>query len=101
MRFGVNYRFGAAASPLRSSLATKIFSKDHGKPGFGRAFFFLPSMENDAMSVYEPIHYWGQAAPTRSAFMFPGGVVSYGDLHKAVNAAAVAIARAGFRSAGW
>lgn len=52
------------------------------------------------MSVYEPIHYWGQATPTRSAFMFPGGVVSYGELHNAVNAATVAIARAGFRPGG-
>ncbi len=50
-----------------------------------------------AMNVYEPIDYWGKAAPHRPALAYPGGSVSYGQLCNSADAAAVAIARAGFR----
>lgn len=48
------------------------------------------------MNVYDPIYYWAKAAPHRAALAFPGGSVSYRQLCNAADAAAVAIARAGF-----
>ncbi len=49
------------------------------------------------MNVYEPVDYWGKAAPHRAALAFPGGSISYRQLCHAADAAAVAISRAGFR----